>query len=187
MSCTGEYYDVLGLPQKAATWNQRKAEWLASVSSYASRLKAPFVVDETQYEKTMAELEGAQSALQSALAEQRRLREVVERLKEAKDAEEVAEVLAPTSDIEAFEELRTAADETLSELPTIAVEAIRYHIAQGYMPPRHARSMTSGATRLKTLRRRGGSSSAGMGNWLRMTIWLSSRLPLPACGGFTSS
>lgn len=130
----GRVCDALGLPQKVATWNQRKAEWLASVSSYASQLEAPFVVDETQYRKTLAELHGAQSALTSALAEQRRLLDVVERLKETKDAEEIAEVLAPTNDIVAFEELRTVAEDALSDLPSIVVEAIRYDIAQGYMP-----------------------------------------------------
>lgn len=130
----GRVCDALNLPQKAATWNQRKAEWLASVSSYASQLKEPFVVDEAQHMKVMADLEGAQAALTSALSEQRRLLDVVERLKEAKDAEEVAEVLAPANDIDAFEVLRSAALDSFDPLPAIAVEAIRYKVAQGYLP-----------------------------------------------------
>lgn len=131
----GRVCDALGIPQKAATWNQRKAEWLASVSSYAAKLPMPFVVGEAEYKKTMAELDGSQAALTASLEEQRRLQEVVERLKAAKDADEVAEVLAPEDDIEAFEELRAAAAEALSALPSIAVEAIRYTIEQGSMPP----------------------------------------------------
>lgn len=121
-------------PASPASWTRAKQKWLRAVGDLVAALPSPQVISRTDHDKVTAKLTETEQALSDAEAEVTALKQIVERLKEAKDAAEVAEILLPTDDIARFEVLRENAAAELRRVAPVVQEAIRCRLGGVGMP-----------------------------------------------------
>ena len=111
-----------------ASWTRAKRRWLGIVGDLVAALPKPEVISKNEHDELKAKLSDTEAALADAESEITALKMTVERLKAAKDAAEVADILLPTNDIERFKALREAAVEALRKVMPVVQEAIRCHL-----------------------------------------------------------
>ena len=116
-------------PESPASWTRAKQKWLRSVGKLAASLPQPEVISKDEHDELKAKLVDTENALADAESEVTRLLDAVQRLKAAKDAAEVAEILLPEDDIERFKELRESAVAALRKVEPVVQEAIRCQLA----------------------------------------------------------
>lgn len=126
--------EVRGEHSKTTTWGRHKAFWLANVKTHAAKLTEPEVVTTDELQRVRLELEGTRAALSDSERERRTLATQLERLAEAKDAQERREALLPDDEKERFEALVAEADAAVRRLDSIVVEALFFEISEGSMP-----------------------------------------------------
>jgi hypothetical protein len=118
----------------ATTWNSYKAKWRADVSRLVGALEVPKVIAPEVFERSQSDARGALQALGEAQSEIEKLRAQIEKLKTAKDAAAVRQILKPENEVEEFAALEKAAREALSELPDSAKEAVYWDMQGQDMP-----------------------------------------------------
>jgi hypothetical protein len=116
-------------PASPAGWTRAKQKWLGIVDDLVAALPAPQVISKDEHDELKTKLAETKQALADAETEVTTLKQTVERLKAAKDAAEVAEILLPADDIERFEALRQKAIAALKRVAPIIQEAIRCRLS----------------------------------------------------------
>lgn len=116
-------------PESLASWTRAKRKWLRNVKDLAASLPKPEIISTSEYLELKVRLADTENALADAESEVTRLQETVQRLKAAKDAAEVAEILLPDDDIGKFKNLRESAVAALREVSRPVREAIRCRLA----------------------------------------------------------
>jgi hypothetical protein len=117
--------EVLACEQTTGRWNAKRDTFLAGLNDVLSKLKQPGVVDRSEMEAVKSDYESAiqESSLKDEKIEV--LEEMIEALKQCKDADEVAGVLRDYSnEEEEFEKLVEAVDEAFGKVPKAVVEAL---------------------------------------------------------------
>jgi len=112
-----------------ASWTRAKQRWLRVVDDLVAALSAPQVISKDEHDELKAKLAETRQALADAETEVTTLKQAVERLKAAKDAAEVAEILRPADDIERFGALREKAVAALKKVAPIVQDAIRCRLS----------------------------------------------------------
>jgi hypothetical protein len=125
--------DVLGVSPGARTWGRYKATWLTVVDDYTRQLTSPRVITPKDYDRALADLEGAREALREAQSTIREQETKIERLASAKP-EEVAEILLPEGERERFGALVQQVTRALSELPHVVRDAVWYELDRRELP-----------------------------------------------------
>jgi hypothetical protein len=126
--------EALGHAPKARTWGRFKEKWLANVASYAAKVPPMRTVTVSEVEKLEEQLESAREALRDSESSRRTLVDQVEKLKDAKSAEEVADILLPDDEAKRFEVLRSSAETALNGMPRIVVDAMWHDRFESGMP-----------------------------------------------------
>jgi len=121
-------------PESQASWTRAKKKWLRHVGDMAASLSKPEIISKGEHDELKAKLADTENALADAESEVTRLLDKVQRLKDAKDAAEVAKILLPEDDIERFRTLRESAIASLREVTPVVQEAIRCQLAGDEMP-----------------------------------------------------
>jgi hypothetical protein len=121
-------------PESHASWTRAKQKWLRIVGDLVASLSKPEVISKGKHDELKAKLAETENALADAESEVTQLKETVQRLKAAKDAAEVAEILLPRDDIERFSILRESAVAELRKVAPVVQEAIRCQLAGDEMP-----------------------------------------------------
>jgi hypothetical protein len=116
-------------PESPASWTRAKQRWLRNVGDLVASLPNPEVISKDKHDELKAKLADTENALADAESEVTRLKETIQRLKAAKDAAEVAEILLPEDDIERFKILRQSAVDALRKVTPAVQEAIRCQLA----------------------------------------------------------
>ena len=115
-------------PGNPASWTRAKRRWLGIIGDLVAALSKPERISKDEYDELKAKLSDTEAALADAESEITAIKITVERLKAAKDAAEVAEILLPTNDIERFKALCEVAVEALRKVMPVVQEAIRCHL-----------------------------------------------------------
>jgi hypothetical protein len=112
-------------PESTPSWTRKKQRWLRRVADLAAALPVPTVVSADEYEALLQQIKDLRDALGGAESEIDALQDVVERLRAAKDADEVAEILLPSDDIDRFKALQSRAASALKGVSRAVRETIR--------------------------------------------------------------
>jgi len=130
----GRITAALGHTPDVRTWGRFKEKWLANVRSYVAQVPEVRAVTLREVEQLEEQLQSARDALGPSEEDRRTLGSQVEQLKDAKSAEEVAEILLPEDEVERFEALRSRAAAAASRLPAIVIDAMWYDLFEDGMP-----------------------------------------------------
>jgi hypothetical protein len=120
-------------PESQPSWTRAKRKWLGIIGDLVAELPEPDIVSRHQHDELKVKLSETEQALADAESEVTALKKTVERLKAAKDASEVEEILLPADDIERFKALRDKAVSALQKVTPAVQEAIRHSLSRSEM------------------------------------------------------
>ncbi len=126
----------IGDPVSTARWNVKRDEFLKRFPILQSKMQGYTKVSVDKYAELRASYKAAQDVLAERKAEIERLRAMIEKLKNLKNREAVASlVAAEVGELECFEELKKTAVSCMEGLPAVVIEALYYRFyGEDYSP-----------------------------------------------------
>jgi hypothetical protein len=117
--------ETMGCEESTGRWNAKRDTFLAGLNDILSKLKLPGKVDRSELDTAKADYQASVEESAEKDARISELEEMIEALKECKDANEVAQVQRDySSEEEEFEELVEAVNEAFEKVPQEVIEAI---------------------------------------------------------------
>ena len=114
-------------PHPTPRWNERRDEFLQSLTAVLQKLPVEPLVDRAKYDKVCSQLKQYQSEYSGLMKELQRLTTLNEELSRTKDSAKVAAVVQKHSTAKiAFHALVSSAKDNLSRLPFAVREALYY-------------------------------------------------------------
>jgi len=111
------------------TWNVKRDQFLSEIDDVLKTLPVPKKVTLKLYDEALSNYRQCLKQLNVADKETIRLKQIIEKLKKLKDAEQVKELdIKLSGKWEYFRKLVDTTNEALSKLPSVVIEAIYFHL-----------------------------------------------------------